>query len=99
MAAGMPLSEIPFLGLAVKLFLIALFAPVWWPVLVEVRQEILRSSRTTRERALEKRPVRSQGFIARLHGERAETGGTTRAVPAAIPVRGARTRRGFRAAR
>lgn len=88
-----PLDDVPFLGAAVKLFLIALFAPLWWPVLVEVRAEILRSSRTARERAREPRPAPGQGFIARLHGERKQR------TPAPVPARASRARRAFRASR
>ncbi|TAJ25209.1 MAG: hypothetical protein EPO68_00345, partial [Planctomycetota bacterium] len=62
------LADLPWLGAAIKLFLAALFAPVWWPVLVEVRAEILRSSKTARERKLEPKQL-GQGFVARLHGE------------------------------
>jgi hypothetical protein len=64
-------SEMPWLGAAVKLFLIALFAPVWWPLLVEIRAEIARTADPSAAAAggNAKSKTAKIPFLARLHGE------------------------------
>jgi hypothetical protein len=95
--------ELPFVNAAIKLFLIALFAPLWWPILVEVRSEILSSSAPVRKG--DPAPPKAKGFVARLHGEAESRAGSaaarfTRSRPAEAPRRvGRASARGFRAAR
>jgi hypothetical protein len=92
------LADLPWIGAAVKLFIAALLAPVWWPVLVEVRAEIQRSSKTSRERKLKPKRL-AQGFVAQLHGEPARDIGAARGTSRGAAGRATRARRSFRAAR
>ncbi|MBM3977016.1 MAG: hypothetical protein FJ299_08505 [Planctomycetes bacterium] len=95
--------ELPFVSAAIKLFLIALFAPLWWPILVEVRAEIMSSSAPVRKG--DPAPPKPQGFVARLHGQAEPSTGSaaprfTRRRQTETPRREGRAgARGFRAAR